>query len=88
MLEKSLFASSSLSEHLLRGIIGIALLWVAIEIAAEQPWASLGLGVLMIIAFKGCPVCWTIGLFETLYLKWTRVKNHFKTTRLLPKGGS
>ncbi|ABE55914.1 hypothetical protein Sden_2635 [Shewanella denitrificans OS217] len=84
MLDKSLFASSSLTEHLVRGILGLALLWLAIDIAAEQPWASLGLGVLMIIAFKGCPVCWTIGLFETLYLKWTQLKNRFKTSTLLP----
>jgi hypothetical protein len=74
MLDKSLFASNSLTEHLIRGLLGIGLLWLAIDIAAQHPWASLALGVLMLITFKGCPVCWTIGLFETIYLKWARFK--------------
>jgi hypothetical protein len=74
MLDKSIFASDNLTEHFIRGVLGIALLWFAIDVAATKPWASLGLGVLMLIAFKGCPVCWTIGLFETIYLKWARFK--------------
>jgi hypothetical protein len=65
-----LFASANLAEHLLRGIIGIGLFaWAA------QHQDALGLSLLAalgaLIAFRGCPICWTIGLFET-------IRNQFK----------
>jgi len=60
------FASRSIIEHVLRGVIGVGALWAAIAIAANYPWASLALGVVMLIAFRGCPMCWTIGLVETV----------------------
>jgi hypothetical protein len=40
-------------------------LWYAVAVAEIHPWASLALGALMLLAFRGCPICWTIGLFET-----------------------
>ena len=58
-----MFASKTLSEHVLRGAIGIGALWYAVTIAETYP--SLALGVLVLLAFRGCPICWTIGLFET-----------------------
>jgi hypothetical protein len=70
MKQQSMFASDSLFEHIIRGGIGIALLWWAIAIADTHTLASLGLGVLILLLFRGCPICWTIGLFETLYLKF------------------
>jgi hypothetical protein len=60
-----MFASKTLSEHLLRGAAGIGALWCAIAIAASHPWGSLALGGLVLLAFRGCPICWSIGLFET-----------------------
>ncbi|MCX7324069.1 MAG: hypothetical protein NTZ14_06450 [Hyphomicrobiales bacterium] len=36
-------------------------------------WAlpvALGLGAIAVLAFRGGPVCWTIGLFETGYRSW------------------
>ena len=60
-----MFASNTLTEHILRGAIGIGALWLAVAIAATHPWSSLALGVVVLIAFRGCPICWTIGLFET-----------------------
>jgi len=66
MTEKTLFASNTLTEHLLRGAVGIgALIW-AVSIAREHPVASLGLGLLTLVALRGCPTCWTIGLVETV----------------------
>jgi hypothetical protein len=65
MTEKTPFASNTLTEHLLRGVVGGgALIW-AINIAQAHPLASLGLGVLTLVALRGCPTCWTIGLVET-----------------------
>ena len=61
-----MFASHTLVEHVLRGAVGIGALWVAVAIAASHPWSSLALGGLVLLAFRGCPICWTIGLFETV----------------------
>ena len=65
-----MFASNSLLEHGLRGLVGIGMLWYAITIAAAHPWASLALAVLALLAFRGCPICWTIGLVETASRRW------------------
>ncbi len=67
---KSFLASESLLEHLTRGIVGIAALVLAVTLAKDSAslinaLGSLGLGVVALIAFRGCPICWTIGLFET-----------------------
>ena len=60
-----MFASNTLSEHIFRGAIGIGALWIAVATSATHPWGSLVLGVVVLTAFRGCPICWTIGLFET-----------------------
>jgi hypothetical protein len=58
-------ASPTLTEHLLRGAAGIAALIAALLLAAELPLVSLALGVLALLALRGCPTCWTLGLIET-----------------------
>ena len=60
-----MFASNTLTGHLVRGSVGVATLWYAILIAATHPWLSLVLGGLALLAFRGCPVCWAAGLVET-----------------------
>lgn len=60
------FASKSLTEHLLRGVLGFAAIIYALKIGAHQPLLSLALGALALVAFRGCPLCWTTGLFGTL----------------------
>ena len=60
-----MFASKTLIEHVLRGAVGIGALCYAVAIAEIHTFASLALGALVLVAFRGCPVCWTIGLFET-----------------------
>ncbi len=72
MAVKILLPSNRLSEHLLRGVIGIAALWYAIHIVDQYPWLSLALGVLALIEFLGCPICWTMGLIETIHRRITR----------------
>jgi hypothetical protein len=67
-----MFASNTLSEHILRGAIGIAALGYALAIAETHPWGSLASGALVLLAFRGCPICWTIGLFETARQQWSR----------------
>jgi hypothetical protein len=60
-----LFASESLLGHLLRGAIASGLLAWAIQHQTESvlPWLA-ALGAL--VTFRGCPMCWTVGLVETL----------------------
>ncbi|QAU40986.1 hypothetical protein XH86_27395 [Bradyrhizobium guangdongense] len=63
-----MFASSSLTEHLIRGLVGIAALWTAVWVGTDAGWTavlgSVTLGLISLIAFRGCPVCWSIGLFS------------------------
>jgi hypothetical protein len=70
--QKTAFASASLTEHVLRGAFGIGAISLAINLGEPGgAWwtlpAALTLGLLSILAFRGCPICWTIGLAETLW---------------------
>jgi hypothetical protein len=60
------FARNSLLEHIARGIVGIGALFLAMQISNSHPVTAMGLGAIMLLAFRGCPVCWTIGLVETI----------------------
>ena len=50
--------------HLVRGVLGVALLIVAFSLAGRLPVAALLIGGAALIAFRGCPTCWLSGLFE------------------------
>ncbi|HEY8102003.1 MAG TPA: hypothetical protein VIF82_14765 [Burkholderiaceae bacterium] len=66
------FASESLLGHLIRGGVAIGLLAWAIQHQTQTTLSILaGMGAL--IAFRGCPVCWTIGLIETVMQKAKRL---------------
>jgi len=65
--ERSLFASKSVAIHLVRGILGIAAAWGAITLWETFPIVSVALASAMLAAFRGCPMCWTMGLCETIY---------------------
>lgn len=67
----SFLASKSLPGHLARGAVGITAVVLAVMLAQGSTTlsgtlGSLGLGVVALVAFRGCPMCWTIGLFETV----------------------
>jgi hypothetical protein len=61
-----MFGSTSLGAHLMRGAAAAALLACAIVQQTAHPWASLSAGVAALVALRGCPMCWTVGLVETL----------------------
>jgi hypothetical protein len=61
-----LFATRTVAGHLIRGAAAFALLYFAIAQQHEHPAASLLAALLALVAMRGCPVCWTIGLAETL----------------------
>jgi len=69
-----MFGSKTVLAHILRGVIGLSALALAILLArhadtarvhASVTLASVTLAIVALIALRGCPVCWTIGLFET-----------------------
>jgi uncharacterized membrane protein YedE/YeeE len=61
-----MFGSALLGAHLMRGAAAAALLAWAIVHQTAHPWLSLGAGVAALVALRGCPMCWTVGLVETL----------------------
>lgn len=61
-----MFGSAFLGAHLMRGAAAAALLAWAIVHQTAHPWLSLGAGVAALVALRGCPMCWTVGLVKTL----------------------
>lgn len=60
------FASSSLPRHLVRGVLGFGALIASVALlTAVGPW-SLLLAPAGLVALRGCPACWVLGLRETL----------------------
>ena len=60
-----MFGSAFLGAHLMRGAAAAALLAWAIVHQTAHPWLSLGAGAAALVALRGCPMCWTVGLVET-----------------------
>lgn len=63
---KGLFGSALLGAHPMRGAAAAALLVWAIVQQTAHPWLSLAAGLAALVALRGCPMCWTVGLVETL----------------------
>ena len=61
-----MFGSAFLRAHLMRGAAAAALLAWAIVHQTTHPWLSLGAGAAALVALRGCAMCWTVGLVETL----------------------
>jgi hypothetical protein len=55
-----------MNEHLLRGAAGLIAAVLAIALLARVGPVSLALLPLTALAWRGCPTCWTVGLFGTL----------------------
>lgn len=65
-MDTSLFASRTVTRHLLRGVLGAGLFAVAMAAAAPHPALALAAAAGGIAALRGCPMCWTVGLCETV----------------------
>ncbi|NUS09956.1 MAG: hypothetical protein HOY69_00850 [Streptomyces sp.] len=58
--------SSSLARHLLRGVLGFGLIagpLALVPVAGPLPLLAAPLGL---VALRGCPTCWLVGLAQTL----------------------
>ena len=64
--QSGLFATETLRGHVIRGALAFALFYIAIKQQHLHPVASSLAGLLALVVMRGCPVCWTIGLAETI----------------------
>lgn len=60
------FASTSVPIHLVRGIIGFGLLSGSIALVPVVGLFSLLLLPAGVVALRGCPACWFLGLVQTI----------------------
>ncbi|MCV2360091.1 hypothetical protein LNV08_14020 [Paucibacter sp. TC2R-5] len=61
-----MFCSSSVSLHLLRGAAAFALIAAALML---KGLGAIGSGLALVgalLLLRGCPMCWLMGLFETI----------------------
>ena len=61
-----MFCSRSVSIHLLRGVGAVAMLALAILYGSERAWLVPPLLIGAVVLMRGCPMCWLMGLFETI----------------------
>jgi hypothetical protein len=63
---RSPLASSSVHRHLLRGAIGLLAVLGAILLLGVLGPVSLVLLPVAVVAWRGCPTCWAVGMIGTL----------------------
>ena len=61
-----MFASKTIAAHLARGVIAAALIMWALLHQSSEPVFAVVAGVVAMVAMRGCPLCWTVGLVETI----------------------
>ena len=64
-MRSSPFASTSVRLHYVRGAVGLLALVVTVALAATGTPAALGLLIVTVAAWRGCPTCWAVGLVQT-----------------------
>ncbi|MFJ2729094.1 hypothetical protein [Streptomyces collinus] len=62
------YASKSVPRHLARGAVGFGLIIGSIALVPVAGPATLLAAPLALIAFRGCPTCWMVGLAQTISL--------------------
>ncbi|QCX81363.1 hypothetical protein C9F11_38900 [Streptomyces sp. YIM 121038] len=66
MTDRRSFASTSLPRHLARGTLGFGALAGSVLLVPAVGLVSLLLAPVGLLALRGCPLCWTIGLLQTI----------------------
>jgi hypothetical protein len=89
--DRDMFASTSLPAHLARGAIGFGLLGAAMALTPSHGPAALLLAPPGLLALRGCPTCWLVGLVETISagrLQRTCTENGCALTPTTAAGGT
>jgi hypothetical protein len=63
---RSPLASSSVHRHVLRGMVGLLAVLAAILLFGVLGPVSLVLLSVAVVAWRGCPTCWAVGMMGTL----------------------
>ncbi|MEW2529521.1 hypothetical protein [Streptomyces sp. NPDC047071] len=66
MTDQRSFASTSLPRHLARGVLGFGALAGSVLLIPAVGLVGLLLAPLGLLALRGCPLCWVIGLLQTV----------------------
>jgi hypothetical protein len=64
-----MFASKTITEHILRGAVGFGAFGAAVALSAAHPVLALAMAPIGLVALRGCPACWTLGLMQTVGAK-------------------
>jgi hypothetical protein len=63
---RSPLASSSVHRHVLRGMVGLLAVLAAILLFGVLGPVSLVFLSVAVVAWRGCPTCWAVGMMGTL----------------------
>ncbi len=65
-----MFSSRTILEHVIRGVVGFGSVVVIVLISRHfgpvQLLISLALVGIALFAWRGCPMCWAVGLLDTI----------------------
>jgi hypothetical protein len=61
-----LFGSRTIGIHLSRGLLGAVAAYLAIKGFESHALISVLLMFVVLLLFRGCPMCWLVGLMETI----------------------
>jgi hypothetical protein len=61
----TMFASSSVPRHLVRGVLGMAALVAAFALMSVWGPLTLLIAPVGVVLLRGCPTCWALGLVQT-----------------------
>ena len=62
----SVLGSRSVVAHLFRGLVAAVDGGWALPNLSDHPFLAVGGFAVAVVAMRGCPMCWTVGLFETI----------------------
>ena len=74
-----MFQSGSVARHVIKGILGFGFLAIALQYASVLGWWTLVPVAGALVCFQGCPMCWTVGLIDTVLHRKTSTACAVKT---------
>ena len=64
--DRPIFGNKTVVRHLFSGALGVAALYLALSTFKGSTGRSLVFAGVALFLLKGCPMCWTLGLVETI----------------------